>query len=136
MSVTVNPYIFFKGNAREAMEFYQNVFGGELTAQTYKEANIPPTEGLDHDSLMHTALDGGHATLMASDTSQASPIAAKISISLNGSDEDTLRTIFDKLSQDVEVKYPLKKEFWGDTFGAVTDKYGVEWMVNISGDKA
>ena len=132
MSVTVSPYIFFKGNAREAMGFYKDIFGGELTTQTYSDVNVSPTEGLAQDSLMHAALEGGHAKLMASDTSQASPVAAKISISLNGTDEPTLRQIFDQLSKDVEVQYPLKKEFWGDTFGQVTDKYGVEWMVNIT----
>lgn len=134
MSVTVSPYIFFKGNALEAMEFYKDIFGGELTTQTYSDVNVPPTEGLDQDSLMHANLEGGHAKLMASDTAEASPVAAKISISLNGTDEPTLRAIFDKLSHGVEVKYPLKKEFWGDTFGTITDKYGVEWMVNIAGE--
>ncbi|MFO0781639.1 MAG: VOC family protein [Candidatus Saccharimonadales bacterium] len=136
MSVAVDPYIFFKGNAREAMEFYKHIFGGDLVTQTYAEVNMPPTEGLSHDSLMHASLEGGHAKLMASDTAQASPVAAKISISLSGTDEETLRGIFDKLSEGVEVKYPLKKEFWGDTFGSVTDKYGVEWMINITGKPA
>jgi PhnB protein len=133
-AIKLEPYIFFKGNCREAMDFYKGVFGGEVTIQSYKDVGAKE-EQLGEDAVMHAKLEGGAAALMASDTAMASQKAAKVSLSLTGEDEDKLRNIFDGLSQDVEVKYPLKKEFWGDTFGSVTDKYGVEWMVNISAKK-
>ena len=80
---------------------------------------------------MHAMLTGD-VTLMASDSPMASPVAKKITICLSGDDEVKLSGYFEKLSQGVEVQYPLKKESWGDVFGALTDKYGVEWMVSIS----
>jgi PhnB protein len=122
--IAVNPYLFFKGECREAMEFYKSIFGGTLTTQTYAEVGNP--DEAMKDKIMHGALMGGDVELMGSDTAEASPKAAKVSISLSGYDETKLREIFDKLSESVEVKYPLKKEFWGDTFGSLTDKFGVE----------
>lgn len=132
--ITLNPYIFFQGNCREAMEFYQGIFNGELYFQTHGEVdkNAPPEM---KDKIMHASLTGGLVTLMGSDTKQASAKAAKISLSLNGGDEERLTNIFNRLSVDGDVQYPLKKEFWGDTFGGFVDKFGVEWMVNISGEK-
>jgi PhnB protein len=133
MAVRESPYIFFRGNCREAMDFYQNVFGGELNVQSYKDVNMP-MEGLAEDSLMHASLTGGTVEIMGSDTAQASDKAAKVTISVMGQDEDEakLRAVFDALSEGIEVKYPLKKEYWGDIFGSLTDKYGVDWMVNIA----
>ena len=131
MSVAVNPYLFFQGNAREVMEFYKDIFGGELTVKTYAEVGMADGPmGPDH--LMHANLEGGHVKLMASDAAKASPVAAKVTISLSGSDEAALRTIFEKLCDGVTTEFPLKKEAWGDIFGSVTDKYGVDWMVNIA----
>jgi len=129
--ITLDAYLFFSGNARQAMEFYKSIFGGELTIQTYGEVNAA-NEDNPVDFVMHAALEGGELKLFASDTAKASPKAAKVSLCLGGSDEPKLRTIFDKLSDSVEVQYPLKKEFWGDTFGSLTDKFGIEWMVNIA----
>lgn len=85
---------------------------------------------------MHASLTGGAVNIMGSDTEQASPKAAKITISLSGTNEERLTTIFNSLSEGAAVQSPLKKEFWGDTFGQLTDKYGVDWMVNIAGPKA
>lgn len=133
--ITSNPYLFFTGNCREAMEFYKEVFGGELTVQTYGDVGM--NDGpMPADKLMHADLSGGDIKLMGSDTAQASVKAAKISLSLGGDDEEKLRAIFDKLSEDVTVQYPLKKEFWGDIFGSLTDKFGIDWMVNIAMPKA
>lgn len=132
MAVKLAPYLFFKGQSREAMEFYKQVFGGELTMQAYSEVpgDMPGKE--EHpDWLMHARLEGDF-TLMASDTNEASPKMAKVSLSLTGEDEDKLRKVFESLSEGGKVLSALKKEFWGDTFGSLIDKYGVEWMVNIS----
>ena len=127
--VNLDVYLFFKGECREAMEFYRKIFGGELNIQSYSE--VPGVTSDHPDWVMHANLSGGDIKLMASDTEQASPKAAKISLSLGGRDEMKLRQIFGELSAGGEVNSPLKKEFWGDIFGSLTDKYGVEWMVNV-----
>lgn len=130
--IEVNAYLFFKGNAREAMEFYKSIFGGELTAMSYADAHVPAPQNLTDKSLMHIELKGGDVHLMASDTAEASEVAKKVSISISGDEEEKLTKFFERLSEEVEVIYPLKKESWGDIFGSVIDKYGIEWMVNIS----
>lgn len=131
--ISLNPYIFFKGNCREAMGFYKGIFGGELTVQTYSEAKMGDED--QKDLIMHATLSNESMSLMGSDTEKASDKAAKISLSIGGSDEAALRTIFEKLSDGGDVFSELKKEFWGDIFGTVTDKYGIEWMVNITPSK-
>lgn len=128
--ISVNPYIFFKGEAAEAMKFYQSIFGGKLDKVPYGEMGYNAPQGLE-GKLMHAYLDS-EVVLMASDTLEASDIAKKVSISISGDDEAKLTKWFDQLSEGVEVIYPLKKEGWGDIFGSVIDKYGVEWMINIS----
>lgn len=131
--VALDPYIFFHGNCQEAMEFYKSVFGGELIIQTYADVKMGTID--QKGWVMHAVLSGGCVKIMASDTEKASPKAAKISLSLGDADEETLRPIFNKLAEGGSVFSELKKEFWGDTFGSLTDKYGVEWMVNIPAAK-
>lgn len=131
-AIKLDPYLFFKGECREAMEFYQSVFGGELQVQTYGDVpGAAPASGKE-SWVMHANLTGGDVTLMASDAEQASPEAKKIELSLGGDDEAKLRKIFEGLSAGGQVRSALKKEFWGDTFGTLTDKYGILWMVNIT----
>jgi PhnB protein len=126
--IKLNPYLYFRGQASEAMQFYQGVFGGELLKQSRAEVGMKDNRP---DWLIHCRLQGGDAELMASDTEQASAEAKKIELSLMGDDESRLRDIFEKLSAGGSVDSPLKREFWGDTFGKLTDRYGVIWMVNI-----
>jgi PhnB protein len=134
-NISTEPYLFFKGNAKEAMEFYKSVFGGELTISTLGET---PKEVLDqmkidesrYGEIMHSSLKGP-VNLMGSDSEKASEKTAKIELSLGGTDEAQMREIFDKLADGGNVKMPLKKQFWGDIFGQVQDKYGVDWMMNI-----
>jgi PhnB protein len=127
--VRLDPYIFFNGNAEEALNFYKGVFGGELNISRMGDA--PGTAPEDKDKIMHGLLDGD-VRMMASDSSKASPEAKKIELSISGEDEAKLKGYFDGLSEGGNVKMPLQKQFWGDTFGQVTDKYGIEWMVNIA----
>lgn len=129
------PYIFFTGNCREAMNFYKSVFGGELDITTYAEAKM---EGGDmpSDSIMHCHLSGGDVEFMGCDSRKASSEAKKISICINGDNEKRMREMFEALSVDTKVQYPLEKQFWGSTFGAFMDKYGVEWMFDIAGQEA
>jgi PhnB protein len=134
----LNPYLSFRDNARDAMEFYHSVFGGELTVNTFEEfgASDDPAEG---KKVMHSMIvtDDGMA-LMASDTPNQMEYnpGSTISISLSGDDDAKLRGYWEKLSADGNVVMPLEKAPWGDTFGMCTDKFGTAWMVNIAGDMA
>ncbi len=132
--IQFDVYLFFTGNCREAMEFYKSVFGGELDMSTYGDVPGDKPEAMKDmdDRVMHATLKGGDISLMASDSTRKEPFGdSSISLSLGGTDEEKLRGLFDKLSDGGKVTSPLKKEFWGDTFGTVTDKFGVDWMVNI-----
>ena len=133
--VTLDVYLYFRGTCREAMEFYKDVFGGELTVQTYGDTPDAFPGGVNDetkDRILHAQLAGGDIKMMASDTDKASDVAAKIDLSLGGTDETRLREVFGKLSAGGKVNQPLQKMYWGDTFGSLTDKYGINWMMNIS----
>jgi PhnB protein len=137
MPTRLNPYVSFKDNARQAMEFYQSVFGGKLTINTYQEfhASEDPTEG---DKIMHAMLEAENGiTFMAADTPNAMEYrpGANISLSLSGTNEKELRAYFEKLTAGGQVTMPLEKAPWGDTFGMCTDRFGVNWMVNITGQQ-
>ena len=133
MAARLNPYLFFDGNCREAMEFYKTVFGGELSFSTFGES--PGDHASDQkDKIMHAALDGDVA-LMGSDGDPSRKGSSRISLSLSGDDEARLRQAFEGLSQGGQVNSPLKTESWGDTFGMLTDKFGIDWMVNITAEK-
>ena len=138
MTVRLNPYIAFTdGNAREAMEFYQSVFGGTLAVNTFGDFGAPEPELAD--KVMHAMLetDNGLA-LMASDQTPDMPVSAgsSISISLSGDDADELRRYWDRLADGGTVTVPLEKQMWGDEFGTCRDRFGVEWMVNITAPQA
>jgi PhnB protein len=136
MGVTLNPYLSFKNNAREAMEFYQSVFGGELTVTTFAELGGGGAPEDEQGLLMHSQLEAPNGiVLMASDTPSHMEFkeGANGSISLFGDEDETLRGYWDKLSGGGEVSMPLEKVPWGDTFGMCTDKFGIPWLVNISG---
>jgi PhnB protein len=138
MQTTLNPYLSFKDNAREAMEFYKTVFGGKLTVSTFKDyhASQDPSED---NKIMHSVLEADNGiTFMASDTpdSMQYKTGANYSMSLSGDNEAELRGYFEKLSAGGSITMPLEKAPWGDTFGMLTDKFGVPWLVNIAGQKA
>jgi len=134
MTARLNPYLNFRDNTREAMQFYQSVFGGELSLATFAdfEASQDPAE---RDKIMHAQLvaeDG--ITIMAADTPNSMeyrPISG-FSMSLSGNDEARLSGYFQKLAAGGHVTQPLQKAEWGDTFGICVDKFGVSWFVNIS----
>jgi PhnB protein len=127
MASRLNPYVSFDGTARQAMEFYRDVFGGDLRTNTFGE--FGQSDSPDADKVMHSQL-----TLMASDTPtgmQRNP-GDTITISLSGDDADALRGYWEKLSGGGNVTMPLEKQMWGDEFGMCVDKFGVPWMVNIT----
>jgi PhnB protein len=132
MPSRLNPYVTFDGNAREAMSFYKDVFGGELTINTFGEYGTD--DPAIADKTMHAQLETSHGfTLMASDTApgmEHSP-GNNIAVSLSGEDASELRGYWDKLSDGGTVIMPLEKQMWGDEFGMCVDPFGISWMVNI-----
>jgi PhnB protein len=138
MTTRLNPYINFRGNAREAIEFYHSVFGGELTIGTFAEfeAVEDPAEA---DQIMHAQLETpGGLTIMVSDSPARFEFNAgnNVSVSLSGDDESELSGYFTKLSDQATIEQPLTKAPWGDSFGMLTDKFGTRWLVNISAPAA
>ncbi len=138
MTTHLNPYLGFRDNAREAMEFYRSVFGGELTLNTFGDlhASEDPAE---QDKIMHGMLSSpAGLTLMGADTpsSMSYTPGDNISVSLSGEDEAELRGYWDKLSDGAAITAELEQAPWGDTFGMCTDKFGVQWLVNITGQQA
>jgi len=133
MASRLNPYLNFNGNARQALEFYQSVFGGDLNVNTFGQ--LGGMEGADADKIMHGQLETGAGyTIMAADVPshmEYQPLAGA-AVSLSGDDGDALRGYWQKLSAAGAVTVPLEKQMWGDEFGMCTDQFGVPWMVNIS----
>jgi len=137
MQSRLNPYIAFKDNARQAMEFYKSVFGGKMTMNTFKEFHASSDPGEDN-KIMHSMLEAENGiTFMAADTPKGMEYmpGKNISMSLSGDNEEELRGYWDKLAEGATIREELKKAPWGDIFGMLTDKFGVEWMVNIGAKK-
>jgi PhnB protein len=137
MPTRLNPYLGFRDTAREAMEFYRSVFGGELTVSTFGDfqASEDPAE---KDKVMHSQLETpGGLVLMAADTPNAMPFTPgdNFSVSLSGGqDSDAeLRGYWEKLADGGDVVEQLAVAPWGDAFGMVKDKFGTLWLVNIAG---
>lgn len=136
MTSRLNPYLSFRDNAREAMTFYQSVFGGKLDVMTFDQMAHDPSE---KDNVMHAMLEAPNGmVLMGADTPKSMSYASAggMTVSLSGDNEPELRGFWDKLSQGGQITMPLEKAPWGDSFGMLTDKYGTPWMVNIAGAKA
>jgi PhnB protein len=137
MPSILNPYINFNGDARAAIEFYKTVFGGKLTVSTYKEGGMPHEPG-EENKLMHAMLaTDNNITLMAADIPNGikhNP-GTNVKISLSGDDGAELTSYWEKISAGAKINQPLVKAPWGDTFGMLTDKFGIDWMVNILGKK-
>ncbi|MGW2507292.1 VOC family protein [Streptomyces sp. NPDC001588] len=132
MASRLNPYLMFAGDARQALEFYKEVFGGTLVLNTYGEAGQPDTSMTD--KIMHGMLETpSNYTLMAADTPDGEHKPGNAySVSLSGDDDAELRGYWEKLSDGATVAVPLDKQMWGDIFGMCTDRFGVTWMVNIA----
>ncbi|MNR95190.1 hypothetical protein D3C72_263170 [compost metagenome] len=137
MQSRINAYLSFKNNAREALEFYHSVFGGKLVMNTFKEfgASDNPAE---QDLIMHGMLEAENGiSFMGSDTPsfmQYEP-GARISLALSGDNAEELKGYFEKLSAGGTVTMPLDKAPWGDYYGSLTDKFGINWMVNLAEKK-
>ena len=133
MASRLNPYLSLPGTARQAVEFYSGVFGGEASVMTFGDAGA--ADAPNADQVMHAQLESPSGyTLMVADMPPGTDHQPgnDMSISLSGDDVDELRGYWDKLSDGGAVQVPLEKQMWGDVFGMCTDKFGVSWMVNIA----
>jgi len=137
MASRLNPYLNFNGDAREAMEFYASVFGGELTLSRF--ADFGAKESPDADRIMHGVLEteAGYTIMGADVTSDMEyhPMSG-CSISISGDDGDALRGYWAELSSGGTTRMPLQKQVWGDEFGMCVDRYGVSWLVDIGQPRA
>ena len=133
MASRLNPYLNFNGNARQALEFYTSVFGGNLTLSTF--ADFGGQGSPDADRIMHGQLEteAGY-TIMGADVTSEMPYErpAGMAVSLSGDDSDAMHGYWEKLSASGAVTMPLQKQAWGDEFGMCTDGFGIPWLVNIS----
>jgi PhnB protein len=128
----LNPYISYDGKARQALEFYQSVFGGTLAINTFGEFGAPDSP--DADKIMHGMLETDTGfTIMGADTPEGMEYdpGNNIAVSLSGDDGEELRGYWEKLSASGTVSVPLEKQMWGDEFGMCQDQFGIRWMVNI-----
>lgn len=136
MQSRINAYLIFPGTARQAMEFYKSVFGGRLDVSTFKDYNAAQDPS-DDNKIMHSMLEAENGiSFMAADapSSMGQP-GGTTSLALSGDDEAELTGYYEKLSTGGTITQPLMKAPWGDAFGMFTDKFGVDWMVNIAGRK-
>ncbi|NUK35196.1 VOC family protein [Streptomyces lunaelactis] len=134
MASRLNPYVSFAGDAKQAMEFYEGVFGGTLTVNTFGDSGSEAPPGYA-DKIMHGQLETPSGfTLMGADNPPGTEHKPgnNFAVSLSGDDADELRGYWEKLSAGGNVSVPLEKQMWGDVFGMCTDKFGIGWMVNIT----
>lgn len=134
MTTTLNPYLGFRANAREAMAFYQTVFGGDLTSTTFGDMNATD-DPAENDKIMHAQLTTPNGmTIMASDTPNSMEFnpGGTISVSISGEDEAELRGYWDGLSDRGIIRMPLERAPWDDIFGMCTDRFGIDWMISIT----
>lgn len=138
MQSRLNPYLSFKNTCREAMEFYKSVFGGTLMISTFKDSGMSPDPSQDA-LVMHSMLEAPNGiSFMASDSPEGMPHTpgTSVSMALSGDDDAELTSYFEQLSAGGTIGVPLEAAPWGDKFGMFTDKFGIQWLVNISGKKA
>lgn len=127
----VNPYLGFKGNCREAIEFYQGALGAELLfVQTVGESPMPDMGPAEN--IMHASMKVGGSTIMMSDDMRpdAPGAGGNVSLAIGLNDADRAKQFFDNLSEGGVVLMPLTKTYWAAAFGMVTDRFGIRWMVN------
>lgn len=135
--ITVNPYFNFNGNTEDAFNFYKSIFGGEFTGlQRFKDT--PHGENMstqDKEKIMHIALPIGKGNvMMATDIlesmGQKLNVGNNFSMTINPESEAEAEKYFNKLAAGGTITMPLEKAFWGAYFGMLTDKFGIQWMVN------
>lgn len=133
----INSYLTFRGNCREAMNFYAACLGGELTLQTIGESpladKMPPKM---KDSILHGTLTKGNLVLMGSDMVGEKGLIRgnAVSLMLNCASEEETRACYASLSEGGEAVHPLENTFWGALFGGLTDQFGNHWLFHFDPD--
>ena len=135
--MSLNIYLTFDGNCREAFEFYRSVFGGEFQVfQTFADGpDDMPVADAEKDNVLHVSLPVGGSLFMGSDNSSFGPALAvgnNFSVSIDGQSREHCDEVFAKLSAGGSVTMPLQETFWGSYYGQWTDKFGINWMVNYA----
>lgn len=130
--IQLSPYINFQGRAREAMEFYQGVLGGNLQLQTLNDQGVPTPAGAG-DSIMYSRLEAEGVLIIGVDGNPKYPakVGENMALALGGTDKNRLSEIFNKLTEGGTLKMPLTRQPWGGEVGWLTDKFGVNWMVSV-----
>ena len=130
----LQPYLFFNGDCEAALAFYHGVFGGEIVgvnryAGSPMEGHAPPDWG---DKIMHSTFIADAVAFMAADSTmmQSGANNARVRLTISSADHDEGLKAFEGLAAGGTVTMPYTKQFWGASLGMLTDKYGIEWMVN------
>lgn len=137
MKKVINPYLNFNGKTEEAFNFYKSVFGGEFTSlmrfgETPGCEDMPVTE---KDGIMHISYQIGSTMLMASDVPSSMEqvkFGSSVSLCINVEAREEADRIFNGLSEGGNVSMPMQDMFWGDYFGMLTDKFGIQWMISFN----
>jgi PhnB protein len=132
----VNPYIAFKGNCQEAIDFYQSALDAEvLFSQTYGDS--PMSSMGPGDNIMHCTIKVGDSNIMMCDDPRPDSVevGGNISLAIGLNDPARAKQLFDNLANGGTVVMPLEKTFWAEAFGMVNDKFGVKWMINCDQPK-
>jgi PhnB protein len=130
--IQVSPYINFQGRAREAMEFYHKVLGGNLELQTIDEQGVSRPAG-PGDSIMYSRLQTDGALIIGVDGSPKYPaqVGENMALAVGGTDKERLNTVFNGLAEGGRIKMPLTRQPWGSYVGWLTDKFGINWTVSV-----
>lgn len=134
MKQQATPYLIFDGNAREALEFYRNVFNGEVSGvQTFEEADYPTPPEAD-DRIIHARFTKGELFLMVSDTFPGNSVQTgnHISLVLELESEAKIQEIYESLGQEGSVLMELQNTFWGAQYAKVKDQFGIIWDLNYT----
>jgi PhnB protein len=135
MSVTTTTHLNFRGQARDALEFYQSVFGGHVVTVTHAQA-YGTTDPKETDLISWGQVqseDGFH--VMAYDVPAALAYEAGVDpvfVSIRGTDADELQRYWDGLAKNATIKAPLEPSAWAPLYGMLTDQFGVTWVLDIA----
>ena len=133
---SIEAYLFFNGNCREAMEFYANCLGADLNVMAYGDSPEPCPEAAK-DKVMHAKVTKGSVLLMASDATFDKPVQQgnNFSLTLNCESLEEIQRLFNAIGKDGNIIMPLTDTFWNAHFGMLTDQFGVNWMFNFEKGK-
>ncbi|MBT2563651.1 VOC family protein [Pedobacter sp. ISL-68] len=135
---SINSYLTFNGNCREAMTFYQGCLGGELTFETIGESLIvDKMPNIMKRSIMHAVLAKDDLVIMATDMVEERGLIKgnSIAMMLNCNSEEEAQAFYRKLSAGGKASHPLQETFWGALFGDLTDRFGNNWLINYDKNK-